>query len=77
MISKDDCVNRLKYMAAYKSLSLQTIARNGLKGGNTPANSQYVVVEENQLEALEAALFYLTGEVFVPPTLPDEPVIVQ
>lgn len=71
MIDKDDCVNRLKYMAAYKALSLDHISKQGLKGGATLSNMEYVSVERSQLEALEAAIFFLTGEEFVPPTLPE------
>jgi hypothetical protein len=64
--SKEDCVNGLKYMAAYKALSLGHIRKHGLKG-TVLEHEEYVTVEESQLRVLQSAIFYLTGEEFVPP----------
>ena len=67
-MNKEDCVNGLKYMAAYKALSLDHIRQYGLKG-SALEKEQYVTVEEHQLQVLTTALFLLTGEEFIQPRL--------
>jgi hypothetical protein len=61
---KDECVNSLKYMAAYKYLSLLNMRRHGLKDATSAQTEQFVTVEEQQFRAIKAALFYMTGEHF-------------
>lgn len=63
-MGKDECVNALKHMAAYKYLSLLHIERHGLKDSTVLTKEQYVAVEESQLRALKAAIFHLSGEHF-------------
>lgn len=72
-MTKEECVNGLKYMAAYKSMSLDLIKRQGLASSTPLEAESYVAVELSQLEVLKTAIFYLTGEEFVPPELGAAP----
>jgi hypothetical protein len=70
-MNKEECVNGLKHMAAYKALSLDHIKQYGLKG-SALEKEQHVSVEESQLRVLTTAIFLITGEEFVPPSLPTQ-----
>lgn len=63
-MDKDECVNALKHMAAYKFLSLLNVEKHGLKDSSPLQKEQFVTVETHQLNVLNSAIFHLSGEHF-------------
>lgn len=70
-MSKDECVNALKHMAAHKYLGLLHVEKYGLKDSTSLSKKQFVAVESSQFRALKAAIFHISGEHFNTEELKD------